>query len=84
MADAKPRENFVKIFLSESELQAVRLAAAVVSARSMSKFCRDVIVEEALRITAPLDLSAAIKASKSGKRAVQTDQKVQRERRRDK
>ena len=68
----KQRETFVKIFLSEAELQSVRLAAAVMGVRSMSKYCRDLIVEEAERVTAPLDVAAAIKAAKRG---IQTPRK---------
>jgi hypothetical protein len=62
-----PRESFVKIFLSEAELQKIRLAAAVVGAKGMSSFCRDLIVAEAERVIAPLNVAAAVKAAKKGK-----------------
>ena len=68
----KQRETFVKIFLSEAELQSVRLAAAVMGVKSMSKYCRDLVVEEAERVIAPLDVAAAVKAAKRG---IQTPRK---------
>lgn len=80
MAEAKPRESVVKIFLSETELQAVRVAAAVVGARSMSQYCRDLVTAEAQRVTDALDVKGAIKASRSEKRMIQADRKLQRER----
>ena len=71
MAEQK-RESFLKVFLSESELHAVRLAAAVVGAKSMSKYCRDLIVEEAQRVTASLNVAAALKVAKRGKQTPKT------------
>ena len=63
----KKRESLLKVFLTDSELHAARLAAAVVGAKSMSKYCRDLIVDEAQRVTASLNVAAALKVAKRGK-----------------
>ncbi len=66
------RGSFVKIFLSETEIHSVRVSAAVVGAKSMSQYCRDLVVEDALRVTASLNVGAAAKATKRGKSAPKT------------
>ena len=50
---ASPRDTFVKVIMSQDEVEMVRLAAAIEGKCSMSEYCRAMILANAERATAP-------------------------------
>jgi len=79
MPEQKARENHIKIFVSASELQSARIAAALANARSVSAYCRDVIVGEAERVIKQYGLATTQEAGKQrGKSAGNAGEKSQR------